>query len=59
MPEDINMKIILYVTNRIRNLFYFRIFSKNGVERGYKYKNTKKVHIQTSMTPQCASYREV
>ena len=33
--------------------------AENGVERCYKYENTKNRHIRTSLTPQCASHRIV
>ena len=59
MPRDINIKIILYVTNCLGSLFYFLSFSKERSQRVLQIQNTKNGDIPNSMTPRCASHRGV
>ena len=61
MPEDINITTILWVTNCIRNLFYFRSFSNKWSWKSLQIQKHEKRTFSnfSSLTPQCASHRGV
>ena len=56
MPKDITMKIILKVTNCLRNLFYFKRFSINHSWKTSKIWKHENRHFGSSLTPQCDAH---